>query len=78
MAGVLAKAPISSPFFGSKEDSLCVLMDLHGGFALMGQILLKKQHKAIAGQALTQTLKYLPVLIAFAFFLSYFSHQSIK
>lgn len=30
-AGVLAKAPVSSPSFGSKEDSLCVLMDLCGG-----------------------------------------------
>lgn len=31
MPGVLAKAPIYSPFFGSKEDSLYVLMDLCGG-----------------------------------------------
>lgn len=48
------------------------------GFGLMGQVLLKKQHKAIAGQALMHILKYLPVLIAFAFSPSYFPHQSIK
>lgn len=31
MAGVLAKAPVSSPFLESKEDSLCVLVNLLGG-----------------------------------------------
>lgn len=79
MAGVLAKAPVSSPFFGSKDCSLCVLMDLSDGIWPHGSDSAEKtQHKGIAGQALMHILKYLTVLIAFAFFPSCFPHQSIK
>lgn len=79
MAGVLARAPVSSPSFGSKEGSPCVLMDLCGGVWPLGSGSAEKtQHKVIAGQALMHILKYLTVLIAFAFSPSYFPYQSVK
>lgn len=64
IAGVLARAPVSSLSFGSKEASLCVLMDLCGGVWPHGSGSAEKtQHKVIARQVLMHILKYLTVLI---------------
>lgn len=78
MAGVLSKAPISSSFFGSKQDSLCVLMDLCGGVWPHGSGSAEKTAQSCCWTGFDAILKYLTVLIAFALFPSFFPHQSIK